>query len=367
MVSKWVPSLLIVPFLTFGASAGAQADSLRTDECLSAPDSPSPLGTHWYYRLDLSTQRKCWYVRAPLRSLRRAAGAVPATPDECLSAPDSPSPQGTHWYYRLDLATQRKCWYVRAPARSLRRAAQAAPSTPVSFGRRHPVDGPPISLDPGDTALPSSRVDMLPVATPTSEGITATRATPVQQSVQGDSGAPAPIGTPVPQPNTLSQSSNEPDGSHIAHTTWPDPPNSGAAVQAQNPITESIHTPADSGSINAGRNNGGEYLIHSASNSVATLVVFLALGLAALCLFAKNVTARCAPTIIGHCELDDVGRARRGFVDEGHLLALALSDRGPVQNADVPFETAFEIRKRKDKLARLHQNLDRLLQSPTTA
>ena len=130
---------------------------------------------------------------------------------------------------------------------------------------------------------------------------------------------------------------------------------------------ESIHTPADSGSINAGRNDGGDYLIHSAQNSVATLVVFLILGLAALCIFAKNVTARRAPTIIDHCEPDDVGPTRRGFVDEGHLLALALSDRGPVQNDDVPFETAFEIRKRKDKLARLHQNLDRLLQSPTTA
>ena len=54
-------------------------------------------------------------------------------------------------------------------------------------------------------------------------------------------------------------------------------------------------------------------------------------------------------------------------LDEGQLLVSALSDQGPVRNDDVPFETAFEIRKRKDKLARLHQSLDRLLQSTTTA
>src|SRR5262245_40260235 len=145
MVSRRAPSLIkliafVVTFLTLGASVGAPANSLRAEECLSAPDSPSPEGTHWYYRLDLSTQRKCWYLRAPARSLRRAAAAATATPvplgrrEECLSAPDSPSPEGTHWYYRLDLLTQRKCWYLRAPARSLRRAATAATATPVPLG-----------------------------------------------------------------------------------------------------------------------------------------------------------------------------------------------------------------------------------------
>src|ERR1700736_6464676 len=92
--------------------------------------------------------------------------------EECLSAPDSPSPQGTHWRYRLDWPSQRKCWYLGAPARSLRRAAAATPATPVLFGRRHSVDVPPKSVDPADAASPSSHVDMLPIDPPTSEGIT---------------------------------------------------------------------------------------------------------------------------------------------------------------------------------------------------
>jgi hypothetical protein len=101
---------------------------------------------------------------------------------------------------------------------------------------------------------------------------------------------------------------------------------------------------------------------------MATIVAFLILGLAALCVVvAKNISARRAPTIIERCQPDDGGQDRRGSVDEEQLLVSALSDRGPVSTDNLPFETAFEIRKRKDKLARLHQNLDRLLQSPTTA
>ena len=378
MVSRRVPSLsksivLAISFLTLGAGVGAPGNSLHAEECLSAPDSPSPQGTHWRYRLDWPTQRKCWYLGAPARSLRRAAAAT-ATPvpfehqEECLSAPDSPSPQGTHWRYRLDWPTQRKCWYLGAPARSLRRAAAAAPATPVLFGRRHSVDVPPKSVDPADAASPSSHVDMLPIDPPTSEGITARGGRLLQQSVPEDISAPGPIGTPVPQASTLSQSGNEVGGPVLAPTTWPDPVPTGAAVQAQNPIANPTNIPAvDSASFDV-------RIPHNAGNSMATILVILALVLAALCVVAKNGAARRAPTIIDQREPDDQrphdwrdGQGQRGSIDEGQLLVSALSDCGLVRNDDVPFETAFEIRKRKDKLARLHQNLDRLLQSPTTA
>ena len=378
MVSRRVPSLsksivLAISFLTLGAGVGAPGNSLHAEECLSASDSPSPQGTHWRYRLDWPTQRKCWYLGAPARSLRRAAAAT-ATPvpfehqEECLSAPDSPSPQGTHWRYRLDWPTQRKCWYLGAPARSLRRAAAAAPATPVLFGRRHSVDVPPKSVNPADAASPSSHVDMLPIDPPTSEGITARGGRLLQQSVPEDISAPGPIGTPVPQASTLSQSGNEVGGPVLAPTTWPDPVPTGAAVQAQNPIANPTNIPAvDSASFDV-------RIPHNAGNSMATILVILALVLAALCVVAKNGAARRAPTIIDQREPDDQrpddwrdGQGQRGSIDEGQLLVSALSDCGLVRNDDVPFETAFEIRKRKDKLARLHQNLDRLLQSPTTA
>ena len=378
MVSRRVRSLiksivLIVSVLTLGAGVGAPGNNLHAEECLSAPDSPSPQGIHWYYRLDWATQRKCWYLRAPARSLRRAALAATATPvplehqEACLSAPDSPSPQGTHWHYRLDWPTQRKCWYLGAPARSLRRAAAAAPARPVLFGRRHSADDLPKSVDPADAASPSSHVDMLPIDLPTSEGITARGDKLLQQSVPEDINAPGPIGTPVPQASTLSRSGNEVGGPVVAPTTRPDPAPADTAVQAQNPIAIPTNIAADSASLDA-------RITHNAGNSMATILAVLALVLAALCVVAKNGAARRAPTIIDQREPNDQrqhdwrgGQDQRGSIDERQLLLSALSDCGLVRNDDVPFETAFEIRKRKDKLARLHQNLDRLLRSPTTA
>ena len=104
---------------------------------------------------------------------------------------------------------------------------------------------------------------------------------------------------------------------------------------------------------------------------MVTIFVVLALGLVAvgMPIIAKNVTTRRARTIIDRREparTNDQSH-QDGPIDERQLLVSVLSDRGPVRNDDVPLETAFEIRKRKDKLARLHQNLDRLLQAPTTA
>ena len=189
----------------------------------------------------------------------------------------------------------------------------------------------------------------------------------LQQSVPEDISSPAPIGTPVLQLSTLSQSADEVGGQVLAPTTWPDPVPAGAAVQAQNPIAIPTDIPADLASFDA-------RLTHNAGNSMATILAILALLLAALCVVAKNGAARRAPTIVDQRELDEQrqddrrgGQGQRGFIDEGQLLVSALRDCGLVRNDNVPFETAFEILKRKDKLARLHQDLDRLLQSPTTA
>ena len=333
MVSRRVPTLiksitLVVALLTLGATVPAPANSLHADDCLAAPDSPAPEGSWWYYRLDWPTQRKCWYLRAPDRSLRRGTATT------------------------------------AAPLRSTR----------VRFGRRHSTDGLPISVDPSVTASPSSRVDLLPVKTPTSEAITGTIGKLVQQSAQQGS-APPPTEAPASQATPLSQPGNEAGERLAAPTTGPDPVPEGAAVQAQHVTTIPTNTAADSASDVAERPAGGSKLAYDAGISMVTILAVLALGLLVPCLVAKNVAMRWVRTIVNHREpnLTDDQHQRhgdqdqRGSVDERQLIVSVLSDHSPVQNDDVPFQTAVEIRKRKDKLARLHQNLDRLLQSPTVA
>ena len=55
---------LIAMFLLCGLGFVAAADIARADDCLTAPNSPAPVGSHWYYHMDQANQRKCWYLHA---------------------------------------------------------------------------------------------------------------------------------------------------------------------------------------------------------------------------------------------------------------------------------------------------------------
>jgi hypothetical protein len=81
------------------------ANTARADDCIAAPNSPSPPGKHWYYRLDWATKRKCWYVGSLGRSVQEAAPSatkgrathsrsVPARPNQQLQADDPPLSPG---------------------------------------------------------------------------------------------------------------------------------------------------------------------------------------------------------------------------------------------------------------------------------
>jgi hypothetical protein len=81
--------------LMSGANLTLPANPARADDCRSAPNSPAPAGTHWYYRLDWATQRKCWYVRAPGRHTNQAtapAMIMPTTASHSAPAPSDPTP-----------------------------------------------------------------------------------------------------------------------------------------------------------------------------------------------------------------------------------------------------------------------------------
>jgi hypothetical protein len=51
-------------------------------------------------------------------SLTISHGAAHAA-DDCLSAPNSDAPQGSHWHYRIDHATKSQCWYLREEGEKL--------------------------------------------------------------------------------------------------------------------------------------------------------------------------------------------------------------------------------------------------------
>jgi hypothetical protein len=159
-------------------------------------------------------------TRRPMASLALlavlAVGAgVPtntARADDCLTAPNSAAPEGSHWYYHIDRATQRKCWHVRvtdqpaeqtaAPAAS--DASAAAPAEAIK--KPATSSGVPMSISPDMGAAPS-----LPPAKPRHASLSAPADEAVRQS--GEKGspvwstAPATAGTPmttIPGDNTPS-------------------------------------------------------------------------------------------------------------------------------------------------------------------
>ena len=80
-------ALIPATILVTGYSSLGEA---KGDECKAKPDSSSPAGLHWYYRVDRVNNRHCWYLHEQgvrVHSLINAASRSP-----CLLY-TSPSPR----------------------------------------------------------------------------------------------------------------------------------------------------------------------------------------------------------------------------------------------------------------------------------
>jgi hypothetical protein len=79
-------------------------------------------------------------------------GAAPASED-CVTAPNRQAPQGSHWYYRLDRTNHRKCWYLGDHGARARNAA----STRAERSARSA--SPPAERPAADRQQPNEEVD----------------------------------------------------------------------------------------------------------------------------------------------------------------------------------------------------------------
>jgi hypothetical protein len=67
--------LVALSVVTLSATPGGTA---TTESCLAAPNSAAPDGSHWYFRTDRTTQRKCWYLAAQGHKVHRITRTEPA-------------------------------------------------------------------------------------------------------------------------------------------------------------------------------------------------------------------------------------------------------------------------------------------------
>ena len=58
----FVPAILVVPLVTILSTAQTSLAQPAADECKTEPGSSAPPGSHWYYRINRTDQRHCWYL-----------------------------------------------------------------------------------------------------------------------------------------------------------------------------------------------------------------------------------------------------------------------------------------------------------------
>ncbi|MDX3967224.1 MAG: hypothetical protein QHD01_11565 [Bradyrhizobium sp.] len=144
---------------------------------------------------------------APLAAVSQNAPAPPSaasSASDCLAAPKGAAPQGQHWYYRLERTTKRQCWYLRAAgdkdSAKTAQTAQAQSDAPTA-------DAPA----PQQHAVQDARAEYL---TPRSSAAAKTpnapaqaaAATPVQQVAEqtANGNAQQPAAAPWPDVSTAS-------------------------------------------------------------------------------------------------------------------------------------------------------------------
>jgi len=171
-------------------------------------------------------------------SVSVGAPTIAAGADDCLAEPNSPAPAGSHWYYHLDRTTQRKCWYIRATDQPAQPAAAQVTSDPASLSPAAPISpekpaaapaSSPMSISSGDSTPPLPRIKVpavkprpapvSSVATDQSAQQSAQKGTP-----QGGSASSIPE-APAPKASPSSQTSDQ-GAAHapVATPAWPDPP-----------------------------------------------------------------------------------------------------------------------------------------------
>jgi hypothetical protein len=95
----FVPASLIIALATVVLGVQPSVAEPAADECKTTPGSSAPPGQHWYYRVNRSDQRHCWYLgaegtkaRAQTRDKASSSPARTAREEASETTPTMPPP-----------------------------------------------------------------------------------------------------------------------------------------------------------------------------------------------------------------------------------------------------------------------------------
>ena len=314
------------------------------------------------------------YRTTPLTALASVfltfmSGAMTTVPfglaraSDCLGAPNSPTPKGSHWYYHLSRETQQKCWYVRSSEKQPQRATVQTTSTAVAVPstRAGPISAAVTSgihSSSGQLEAPTSATQ-----DPASNTAPNSSASAPQEDIQPS----------APRGNASSDAS----ATATTAVVWPDPPpvapsvtprdaNAAAVDAIMNPVSDT----ADSIVGNGEQTSKFEIPI-AVFPALAIGLLVIGFGVR---LIMKEYYARRAQTVdhTGGARISEDDHIRLSHnrpadgstvlkEDDFQLFVSAISDHAPPESTVSSVRLTKEIGRREAKLARLRDDIDRCL------
>lgn len=169
---------------------------------------------------------------APLAAESQNAPATASTAAaDCLASPKGVAPQGQHWHYRLERSTKRQCWYLRAEGG---KDSAKDSAKPVQSAQVEPSPADPAA--PQEHSVQDARAEYLkpqPAAAPTAPAPTTSAPTQQAVSPSADGSAQQPaVASPWPDPSTAASPAPQPAPAPVAAVAPPStkPPKSPAPV-----------------------------------------------------------------------------------------------------------------------------------------
>jgi len=220
--------ILITVLLVLGMCMGETADTAWADDCIAAPNSSAPVGSHWYYRVDRVSQRKCWYLRAtdqPAQhtAAKRTSDTASATTTtarekptiDSASAPTSMNPGGS-----TEVPVPRA-----KPQGTLVSTATTVEPAQKSAKQRSPAQSTELATASASAPMPTAANDTTPslrgVTVPSAQMSGAATDQSVRLSVQNKS-AVSSVAAAAAQPNLSPQVNGQEGASTLP--AWPNPP-----------------------------------------------------------------------------------------------------------------------------------------------
>jgi hypothetical protein len=81
-INSFAPAILasLLASLAVAATVASSRPARAADDCIVKPNAAAPQGSHWYYRMDRTTHRPCWFLGPQGAKVHRAAPAkLPAS------------------------------------------------------------------------------------------------------------------------------------------------------------------------------------------------------------------------------------------------------------------------------------------------